>query len=134
MSSRHAASIVRLNAAFNSREVEGWLADATEDCEIESRFASVAGTIYRGSEGVVAWWADLAEAWEWMELEIHEGADVAPDRTVILATLRGVGRESGLRLDEPIAQNWYWREERLARIDYLDRREAASIVGGQPPR
>ena len=128
--SRRSPTIDRLNVAFNARDLESWMADVTEDLEIESRFASVAGSTFRGSEGVVAWWTDLADAWEWMELELEDSADAAPERTVILATLRGIGRESGLRLDEPIAQSWYWREERLAKLEYLDRREAETIVAG----
>jgi ketosteroid isomerase-like protein len=128
--SRRSPTIQRLNAAFNTRDVEGWMAHVTEDFEIESRFASVAGAIFRGSAGVLAWWKDLAEAWEWMEIDFHDSADVGTDRTVIVGTLRGVGRESGLRLDEPVAQRWYWREDRLAKIDYLDRREAEMIVRG----
>ncbi len=110
------------------------MAHVTEDFEIESRFASVAGTIFRGKEGVVAWWIDLAEAWDWMEVDFYDYADITAERTVIIGTLRGIGRESGLQLDEPIAQRWYWREERLAKIEYLDRREAEMITRGQLPQ
>jgi hypothetical protein len=46
-------------------------------------------------------------------------------------TLRGIGRSSGIRLDEPNAQRWYWRGERVSRIEYLDRLEAEGIVRGQ---
>ena len=134
MPSHRSPTIDRLNAAFNARDLESWMAHVTEDFEIESRFASVAGTIFRGSEGVIAWWTDLAEAWDWMEVDFNDYADITAERTVILGTLRGIGRESGLRLDEPIAQRWYWREGRLAKIDYLDRREAEMIVRGQLPQ
>ena len=108
------------------------MADVTEDFEMESRFSSVAGTIFRGREGVVSWWGDLAEVWEWMHLDFHDCVDVAAEQTVTLWTLRGLGRGSGLRLDEAVAQRWYWRGERLVKIDYLDRLEAEGIVSGQP--
>jgi ketosteroid isomerase-like protein len=134
MPSRHAATIDRLSVAFNARDLDGWLADATADFEMESRFSSVAGTIFRGQDGVVAWWRDLAEAWDWMEIEVQDSADVLTERTVILLVLRGVGHGSGMRLDESIAQRWYWRGERLSKINYMDRREAEMIVSGLHPR
>jgi ketosteroid isomerase-like protein len=129
--SRHSAAIQRVNAAFNERDLEAWTAEVTEDFEMESRFSSVARTMFRGRDGVIAWWGDLAEVWEWMDLQFQDCADVAADRTVILWTLRGLGRGSGLRLDEAVAQRWYWRGERLAKIEYLDRLEAEGIVRGQ---
>ena len=132
MSSRHAATIDRLSAAFNARDLDGWFADATADFEMESRFSSVAGTIFRGHDGVVAWWRDLAEAWDSMEIEVQDSADVMTERTVILLVLRGVGQGSRMRLDESIAQRWYWRGERLAKINYMDRREAEMVVSGLP--
>ncbi len=115
--------------AFNARDVDAFMAHVTDDFEMESRFASVGQTIWRGREGVIAWWADLADAWTWMELEFDNSADVGADRSVLLMTLRGIGQGSGMRLDEPIAQYWYWREERVARIEYLDRLEALEAVG-----
>jgi ketosteroid isomerase-like protein len=117
-----------LLTAFNARDLDGWMAHTTEDFTMESRFSSVAGTMFRGREGVVAWWNDLADAWEWMEVERENSADVGTDRTVILLTLRGTGRTSSVRLDEPIAHRWYWRGERLQKIEYLDRQEAQLIV------
>lgn len=107
------------------------MADVTDDFEMESRFSPVAGTVFRGRDQVVAWWRDLADAWTWMVLEIEDSADVGADRTVILATLRGMAHSSGLRLDEPVAQRWYWRDGRLAKLEYLDRLEAERTVRGQ---
>ena len=104
------------------------MAQVTEDFSMESRFSSVARTIFRGREGVIAWWRDLAEAWAWMEIDTEDSLDVGPDRTVILFALRGIGHGSGVRLDEPVAQRWHWRGERLAQIEYLDRGEAELIV------
>jgi ketosteroid isomerase-like protein len=126
--SRRSSTIDHLLAAFNARDLDGWMAHATEDFTIESRFSSVAGTIFRGREGVVAWWNDLADAWEWLEVELEDSADVGTDRTVILLTLRGMGRKTSVRLDESIAHRWYWRGKRVQRTGYLDRQEAELIV------
>ena len=133
MPSHHAAEIARLNSAFNARDIDGWMADATDDFTMESRFSSVAGTTFRGRDGVGAWWRDLAEVWEWMDLQVEDSADVSADLTTILCTLRGVGRGSRVRLDEPVAQHWHWRGACLSRIEYLDRLEAEQIVRNQQP-
>jgi ketosteroid isomerase-like protein len=117
--------------AFNARDVDGWMAGATDDFRMESRFSSVAGTVFRGREGVEDWWRDLSEAWEWMEVEIEDTADVTPDRSVLVMALRGHGRGSGMRLEEPVAQRWRWRGDRLESIEYVDRLEAEMMVRGQ---
>ena len=108
------------------------MAHATEDLELESRFSSVAGTIFRGRAGVASWWSDLAEAWDPIEAELEDSRDVGPDRTVVLVTLHGKGRESGLLLEEPVALRWHWRGQRLARMEYMDRQEAELIVRASP--
>ncbi len=129
MSQERDATITRLMNAFNARNVDGWMGDSTQDVEIESRFSAVGGMRYRGLEGVRAWWADLAEAWDPMFVEIEATAHVRADVSVLLITLHGKGRESGLALDEPVAHRWRWRGELLQGLDYMDRQEAELIVG-----
>ena len=84
--------------------------------------------VYRGRSGVVAWWSDLGEAWRPIEAEVEDSADVGSGRTVLLLKLHGKGRESGLRLDEPVAHRWHWSGERLRQLEYMDRTEAELIV------
>ena len=120
--------VSRLLAAFNARELDDWMVLVTENLEVESRFSSVGGTIYRGREGVASWWRDLAEAWEPIEVELESSRDVGPDQTVVLITLHGKGRESRLSLDEPVALRWQWCGQCLARMEYMDRYEAELIV------
>src|SRR5688500_8535220 len=95
-----------------------------------SRFSSVAGTVFRGHDGVTAWWQDLADAWETLDLHYEGSTDIGTDRTVLLFSLRGKGRGRGMRIDEPVAQRWHWRGGRIAKIEYLDRLEGEAIVRG----
>ena len=104
------------------------MAHCTEELEVESRFSRVGGTVYRGRKGVIAWWNDLAEAWSAMEVETEDSVDVGSNRTVLLIKLYGKGRESGLRLDEPLAHCWHWSGERLRQLEYMDRDEAELIA------
>jgi ketosteroid isomerase-like protein len=123
-------SIRHLVAAINARDLDAFLAHVTEDIEVESRFSQVGfgAAIYRGRDGVVSWWNEMDEAWDPIEAEVEDSADVGPDRTVILITLHGKGRNSGLRLNDPIGACWYWRGERLRQIEMMDREEAELIV------
>ena len=132
MAPDHWPTVTRLFAAFNGRDLDGWMADATEDFDVESRFSSVGRTTFRGRDGVVAWWGDLAEAWDPIEAELETSRDVSTDVTVVLMTLHGKGRNSELPLDEPVAVRWRWREGRLTRMEYMDRHEAELIVEAHP--
>jgi hypothetical protein len=57
--------------AFNVRDFDGWMAGSTDDVELESRFSRVGGATYSGRAGVEAWWADLAEAWDPITVELE---------------------------------------------------------------
>lgn len=89
----HGPTVTRMFAAFNGRNLDDWMADASEDVEVESRFSSVGHTTFRGRDGVVLWWGDLAEAWDPIEAELESSRDVSTDETVILITLHGIGTE-----------------------------------------
>ena len=88
----HGPTVTRMFAAFNGRNLDDWMADATEDVEVESRFSSVGHTTFRGRDGVVSWWGDLAEASDPIEAELESSRDVSTDESVILITLHGKGR------------------------------------------
>ena len=120
----------RAAAAFHRRDKEGWFALCTDDFVMHSRFSSVANTTFRGKEGVEQWWDDLAEAWDPMTLEVQEVREVDRERVVLLVDLFGRGRESGIPLDEHLAQVWTFRDGLLAEVAYMDRVEAERIVRG----
>ena len=106
------------------------MADATDDHEVESRFSSVADTVFRGRDGVVSWWRDLEEAWDPIKVELEGSRDVDPAETVLLLALHGRGRGSGVLLDESVGLRWHWNGDRLQRMSYMDRHEAELIVSG----
>jgi hypothetical protein len=88
----------------------------------------VIGSVYRGHEGIDGWFDDLAEAWESIEAHLEEIAEEDKDTTLVLVRLEAKGRESGVDLNEPVAQRHSWRGEKLVRIAYVDRQEAEAIM------
>lgn len=70
----------------------------------------------------------MLEAWDPIVVELEGTADVRSDVSVLLLTLYGKGRESGVPLNEPMAHRWHWRGTLLRRLEYMDRQEGELIV------
>ena len=107
--------------AFNTRDLEGWIALMDEEVEIESRFTRFGQNYFRGHRAVERWWADLEEAWEYIRVEPSEVRQVGADETLTLLHLAAKGRESGVVVREPTAHRVTWRDGRWLRLRYEDR-------------
>jgi len=125
----HREQLARFYNAFNVRDLPAVLATLHPEIEFESRFASAGGTTYSGHAGVQGWFSDLADAWEYIVVDLGPSRDVATDRTVALITLRGKGRASGIELDEDAAHELSWREGKLARLAYVELEQARDALG-----
>src|SRR5919199_2941491 len=94
--SAHMDTVQRMYDAFNARDLERYLALSDEAIEVETRFASSGGALFKGRDRIERWWSDLADAWEQIEVHPESAYDVAEDTTYVLAVLRGKGRHSGV--------------------------------------
>jgi ketosteroid isomerase-like protein len=134
----------RLRRALLRRQVlSGWSAWSRGDLDLmlvryapdyQSVFAPEFVTVglsssYRGHAGIREWTADLREAWEQMELTLHEIVD-AGDRLVNLGRFRSRGRGSGVELDSPVGQA-LWSERGLVARErlFFDWAEALAAAG-----
>jgi ketosteroid isomerase-like protein len=115
--------------AFNARDLDGWLAMVDEDVEIESRFSRM-HNYFRGHAAVKGWWDDLADAWEFLDVELEVVRQIGPDQTLALVHLHGRGRGSGLEVREAAAHRVTWRDGRWIRLRYEDREDAEREVAG----
>lgn len=122
--------IGRMFAAWNDGDMDG-LAEVF-DAEVEVRpalSAFLASTVYRGHEGVQAWYAETYEPWANLRAEPRRYID-AGDQTVVVVGLRA--RVSGGRVDvdTEIAHVVTIRDERIVRLDgYEDPDAALAAVG-----
>jgi ketosteroid isomerase-like protein len=114
--------------AVNERDLAALKELMHPDVELESRFSVLRGTTYHGHGGVADWLDDLADAWEYIEVDLEDMIEESDDRTLVLVTLRAKGRESGVEVDEPVAQRHHWRGERIFKIESVDRREAERLM------
>jgi ketosteroid isomerase-like protein len=113
----------RAVVAFNARDLDGWLALMHEDVEIESRFSRMHEQ-FRGQAEMRLWWDDLADAWEFLDVEPEVVCEIEPGETLALIHLHGRGRGSGLEVREPAAHRVTWRDGLWLRLRYQDRESA----------
>jgi ketosteroid isomerase-like protein len=120
----HRATLERFYDAFNARDLPRILAEMHPEIEFESRFARAGGMTYHGHDGVRGWLADLADAWEYIVVDLGTTSESGTDCTTALITLRGKGRASGIELNERATHELRWREGKMVGHRYLDREDA----------
>ena len=130
MSQENVEIVKRSLDAFNRRDIEAGAEMATPDFEWFPAMAeAVEGGIYRGREGIEAYFADLTNTWE--ELRILPGHfhDLG-HRVLVLGRIEGRGVGSGVPVDAPLGLVYELRGGKIARArGYLDHAEALKVVG-----
>jgi len=101
------------------------------DSDIELRPAVVGGpegAVYRGPEGIRAFFKDVDAAWEQFDIEAEEFRGFG-DQVLVLGRTRQVARD-GLELDDSAGWVFGMRSGKIARFDaFRSRAEALEAVG-----
>jgi ketosteroid isomerase-like protein len=122
--------IRRMYRAWNTGDVDA-LADVF-DAEVEVRPALstfLASSVYRGHDGVAAWYAETYEPWAEMTAEPQRFVD-ARDCTVVVVGLHARVPGGEVELEGEIAHVVTIRDGRIVKLDGYDAPEAAlSAVG-----
>lgn len=107
MASRNVEIVQQLMAAFERRDVEGFVALCARDIVFEPQTAQIAaaGEPYRGHAGIRRYMEDVAQIWQ----ELRPVPDVyfERDNGVIVATGRVYAWGAGRVIDSPAG--WLWR-------------------------
>lgn len=124
MSQRNVDVATRVIQAFNATDVEAFVALTTADFEWSPSMVAIEGQLFRGSDGIRAYFASLEDAWsEFLVLPDtfrHRG-----DTVVMLGGLRGRGTNSGVTVDESLGMVFDLRGGKVSRIrGFLDHGEA----------
>ena len=129
MSNENVEVVRSMLAAYRAGDTEAVI-DAA-DPDIELRPAVVGrpeGTVYRGPEGVRAFFEDIDAAWEQFGIEAEEFRDLG-DTVVVLGRSSLVARD-GMTLEARVGWVFGMRNGRIARFDsFLSHREALEAVG-----
>jgi ketosteroid isomerase-like protein len=84
--------------------------------------------VYRGHDGFRKFWRDFRDAWESLDIEVHEVRDLG-ERVVALCTFKGSARD-GMVVERPAANVYRFRNRLVVRSDsYGDWHEALEAVG-----
>lgn len=94
----HVETAWRAVDAFNQRDPDAFVALCAKEVEIVPLRAAMDGTVYRGPDAVIRFFAESDEAWERLKLEGIEVRELG-ERVLGLGTIRGRGRASGAAVD-----------------------------------
>jgi uncharacterized protein len=112
--------------AFQRRDNEAVFACYDPEVEIHGQ---VDGSVYRGLDGVRAFFRDWLPAWEEYRSEVEEWID-AGDHVIVVIHQRGRGKLSGAVVEQRRAHVWTVRDGKLWRLRiYATKEEALKAVG-----
>jgi ketosteroid isomerase-like protein len=130
MSEESVEVITRMYREWNRGDVDA-LAEVF-DAEVEVRpalSAFLASAVYRGHEGVAAWYAETYEPWAELRAEPLRFVD-AGERTVVMLTLHARVSGGEVDLDAEIAHVVTVRNGRIVRLDGYEEPDAALAAVG----
>ena len=116
-------------AAYSAGDTEAVLATAAEDVELRPAVVGgPEGAVYRGREGIRAFFEDIDAAWEQFAIEPEEFRELG-DTVVVLGRSRLVARD-GMELEASVGWVYELRRGKIARFDsFLSRPEALEAAG-----
>ena len=129
MSQENVELVKRAVACVNQRDIDGYLACCTEDVQLITPVAEVAGA-YDGPEGIRRFFADIADANPDFRIVIESLEAVGPDCVMGFMSVIGTGRASGLPIENPTGNVYDFADDRIRRIQiFFDRSQALKAAG-----
>lgn len=110
--------------AFNRRDVAALRAASLPGLELLTTVEA-----YRGPEGVAAWIREADEVFDELAIRVEETIDLG-DRVVAVVHERGLGKDSGLEIDQHFTHVWTLQGGRVLKLEaFTDRAAALSAAG-----
>jgi hypothetical protein len=119
----------RGDEAFNTRDVENFIAFFDPNIEFHTEFSAVGG-VYHGHDGLRKFLRDFEDAWGGeIRLEPEAYFDLG-QHTLAFHVLHGRGRHSGAEVAMPVAHLVRWRDDLAIYFKaYAQREDALSDLG-----
>ena len=119
-----------MNDAFNSRDVEVFLAFCDPEIELHTAVTGPGPAVYRGHKGVRRWHREIADAFGG-EIRVEPEAFFdCGEHTISFHVLHGRGQQSGVDVATPAAHLCRWRDGRIVYFQgYLHREDAFRDLG-----
>jgi ketosteroid isomerase-like protein len=130
MSAADVELIKRMYRAWNSGDIVALVDAFAADVDVRPALgAFLASTVYRGHEGVAAWYEETYEPWAELYAEPQRFID-AGERTVVVAALRARVPGGQVDVEGEIAQVVTVRDGKIVRLDGYEEPEAAFAAVG----
>jgi ketosteroid isomerase-like protein len=129
MSQENVEIVERAIAAVNTRDVDAYLACCTEDVELHTPVAAVAG-VYEGPPGIRRFFSDVEDAAPDFRVNLESVRPVGADTLLAFLHVTATGRASGLPAGTPTANVYDFADGKIRRIRiFADRQQALEAVG-----
>ena len=129
MSQENLQVVKRAVEAINRRDIDGYLAWCTEDVQLVTPVADVAGA-YDGPDGIRRFFTDIADASPDFKIVIESLEAVGPDRVLGFMRVLGTGRASGIPIENATGNVYDIADGKIQRIRvFFDRNQALEAAG-----
>ena len=129
MSQENVEMVKRAVEAINRRDIDGYLAWCTEDVQLVTPVADVAGA-YDGPDGIRRFFTDIADAAPDFKIVIEGLEAVGPDRVLGFMCVTGTGRASGIPIENATGNVYDIADGKIQRIRvFFDRNQALEAAG-----
>lgn len=129
VSDRHVL-VAQAIEALNRRDLGGLFSNLMDpEFTFYSALRQMEGDVYRGRDGMRAYFDAVDSTWHDFTFELEQCHDVG-DRTALVLRIRGTAKASGVPLDQLVGQVWTWRAHKVRQVDgYSGPAEALGAVG-----
>jgi ketosteroid isomerase-like protein len=115
--------------AFNNRDADALVAIVDPEFEMITRVVRLEGRSFRGYGGVRDYWRFLDEGWREIVFELVDAKDAGP-HVLAAYRMRGVSRDHGVAVDQPVSMLITFRDDKLLRLQtFFDPAEAVAAAG-----
>ena len=134
MSRENVETVRRYLEAYNAADAKQVAADVSTVWDPDGDYYPArkfpASQPCHGHDEIAAFHASYLDAWDQLELSLDQLIPVGDDRVLVLMSMVGEGRESGLSLDGPLYQCCWLRHGRFFRVeDHLTLSGALHALG-----
>lgn len=104
-------------AAWNARDREGMVRDLAEDVVLEEDPGfQISSGVYRGHDGAYALWNQLFEVSDDASIEVHSIEEQPDGRALVLMTIGGTMRQSGIAGSREMAHIWEFSDGKAVKV------------------
>jgi ketosteroid isomerase-like protein len=137
MSRENVETVVEVYEALNRNDVDAVVARLSDDFEFVPPAVLPDVQVYRGAEEFARFWREWTDTFPDARFEIEETID-GGDAVVVMAALRGAGKDSGAAVSTPsFGQVWTVAAGRPIRMEAVPNRaealRTAGITTDRPP-